>query len=101
MNAKAKVWCRDCGEEMAQYPYGILAFSCRNCKLKATVSYDKMPVIGLNQDKYQFKVTREWVVNAKTCADAYDKTFGVIPIHSSSTVIDKVNKDDNSSNTNQ
>jgi hypothetical protein len=24
--AKAKVWCRDCGEPMEQYPYDMLVF---------------------------------------------------------------------------
>jgi Zn finger protein HypA/HybF involved in hydrogenase expression len=43
--AKANVWCRDCGEEMIQYPYEMLVFSCKNCKLKAEVSFEKMPVL--------------------------------------------------------
>jgi hypothetical protein len=47
MNAKAKVWCCDCGKEMKQYPYGILAFGCYNCKLKAEVNYMKMSNVGV------------------------------------------------------
>jgi Zn finger protein HypA/HybF involved in hydrogenase expression len=43
--AKANVWCRDCGEEMKQYPYDILAFACRKCGLKAEVNYKPMPII--------------------------------------------------------
>lgn len=46
-NAKAKVWCRDCGQEMQQYPYGILAFGCKKCKLKAVVEYQKMPDVRI------------------------------------------------------
>jgi DnaJ-class molecular chaperone len=45
-NANAKVWCRDCGKEMKQYPYDILAFSCKKCNLKATVEYEKMPILS-------------------------------------------------------
>jgi Zn finger protein HypA/HybF involved in hydrogenase expression len=41
--AKARVWCRKCGAEMSQYPFNILAFSCKKCGIKATVEYDKMP----------------------------------------------------------
>lgn len=47
MNAKGLVWCRECGEEMKQYPQGILAFSCKKCKLKATINYEKMPIVKL------------------------------------------------------
>jgi len=43
--AKGKVWCRECGEEMKQYPYGILAFGCKKCKLKATILFGDMPVL--------------------------------------------------------
>lgn len=46
---KAKVWCRDCGEEMQQAPYGILAFYCKKCKLKATVKYEPTPIIKPKQ----------------------------------------------------
>jgi Zn finger protein HypA/HybF involved in hydrogenase expression len=45
--AKAKVWCRECGEEMRQHPYDILAFTCKNCKLKAEVQYDVMNKVNL------------------------------------------------------
>lgn len=41
--AKANVWCRDCGKEMKQAPYGILAFYCKDCELKATVTYEQTP----------------------------------------------------------
>lgn len=41
-NVKAKVWCRDCGEEMKQAPYNQLWFFCRKCELEATVQYNKM-----------------------------------------------------------
>ena len=44
-NARAKVWCRDCGKEMHQAPYNILAFYCTECKLKANVNYSKTPYI--------------------------------------------------------
>lgn len=44
-NAKAQVWCRDCGKEMKQYPFGQLAYSCKKCKLKAIVEYSKMPIV--------------------------------------------------------
>ena len=41
--AKANVWCRDCGKEMKQAPYEILAFYCEDCELKATVTYEPTP----------------------------------------------------------
>lgn len=49
VKAKAKVWCRDCGKKMKQYPYGILAFSCEKCGLKAEVRYSKMPIIATKE----------------------------------------------------
>jgi len=39
---KAKIWCRDCGKEMKQYPYDLSFFYCKECKLKASVVYEKM-----------------------------------------------------------
>ena len=45
--SKARIWCRDCGEEMKQYPYGILTFGCKKCKLKATVEYQQMPIVRI------------------------------------------------------
>lgn len=47
-NAKAEVWCRNCGEKMKQYPYGILAFYCKKCDLKAEVGYCKIPKLKLS-----------------------------------------------------
>jgi hypothetical protein len=43
--SKPRVLCRRCGKVMKQYPYGILAFSCSKCKLKAEITYSKMPEV--------------------------------------------------------
>ncbi len=47
--AKAMVWCRNCGKEMQQAPYRILAFYCKKCKLKAKVRYEPTPIIKLQE----------------------------------------------------
>ena len=50
VNARANIWCRDCGEEMHQAPYNILAFYCRTCGIKAEVVYSKTPIITVKEE---------------------------------------------------
>jgi uncharacterized phage protein (TIGR01671 family) len=42
-----QIFCRECGDTMEQYPYNILAWCCKKCKLKAELTYKEMPVVKL------------------------------------------------------
>lgn len=42
--------CRDCQKPMKQYPYDMLVWSCKKCKLKAELTYKDMPVVKLKED---------------------------------------------------
>lgn len=45
VNARANIWCRDCGCQMHQAPYNILAFYCKKCGIKAEIQYSKTPIL--------------------------------------------------------
>lgn len=45
--SRARIWCRDCGEEMYPLYTDILVFYCNHCKLRAAVAYEKTPEVEL------------------------------------------------------
>lgn len=44
-----QVLCRNCKEPMKQAPYGILAFYCHKCNVKAEINYSNIPIVHLKE----------------------------------------------------